>query len=217
MSLAALLLLFLSLSGVVLWWPRKMLTVNWRGQIKQFNFELHQAVAIYLSLFLMIFAIIAIVIHWENEATRLATRITNSADLPAFPRLQPLTPNAVTLSPDRLLSIAESAAPGADATWILLAGNPVRIAMKYPEDPTPSGRTNIFIDAYSGDIVYQLNSRSGPLGFRMVKLWNREIHTGDIGGLPTRILACVLSLLLPVMAVTGPLIWWNRRQRQMGP
>lgn len=216
-SLAALLLLFLSLSGVVLWWPRKMLTVNWRGQIKQFNFELHQAVGIYLSLFLVIFAITAIVIHWENEATRLATRITNSADLPPFPRLQPLTPNAVTLSPDRLLSIAESAAPGADATWILLAGNPVRIAMKYPEDRTPSGRTNIFIDAYSGDIVYQLNSRSGPLGFRTVKLWNREIHTGDIGGLPTRILACVLSLLLPVMAVTGPLIGWNRRQRQMGP
>lgn len=215
LSLAALLLLFLSLSGVVLWWPRKMMTVSWRGRIKQFNFELHQAVGIYLSLFLMIFAITAVVIHWENEATRLANRITNSPDLPPFPRLQPLTPNAVTLSPDRLLSIAESAAPGADATWILFAGNPVRIAMKYPEDRTPSGRTNIFIDAYSGDIVYQLNSRSGPLGFRMVKVWNREIHTGDIGGLPTRILACVLSLMLPVMAVTGPLIWWNRRQRQV--
>lgn len=216
-SWAALLLLFLSLSGVVLWWPRKMLTVNPRSQIKQFNFELHQALGIYLSLFLMIFAVTAMVIHWENEATRLANRITHSTDPPPFPRMQPLTPNAVTLSPDRLLSIAESAAPGANASWILLAGNPVRIAMKYPEDRTPSGRTNIFVDAYSGDIVYQLNSRSGPLGFRMVKLWNREIHTGDIGGLPTRILACVLSLLLPLMAVTGPLIWWNRRKRQAGP
>jgi uncharacterized iron-regulated membrane protein len=88
--------------------------------------------------------------------------------------------------------------------------------MKYPEDRTPAGRTNIFIDGFTGKVVYALNSRSGPLGFRMVKLWNREIHTGDIGGLPTRILVCVLSLLLPVMAITGPLIWWNRRQRQTG-
>jgi uncharacterized iron-regulated membrane protein len=211
MTLGAVLLLFLSLSGIVLWWPRKLLTVKWRGQARGLNFDLHQALGIYLSLFLMIFAVTAMVIHWENQATRLANRITNSPDLPPFPRMQPLTPNAVTLSTDRLLSIAESAAPGAEATWILLAGNPVRIAMKYPEDRTPSGRTNIFINVYSGDIVCQLNSRSGPLGFRIVKLWNREIHTGDIGGLPTRILACVLSLMLPVMAVTGPLIWWNRR------
>jgi uncharacterized iron-regulated membrane protein len=216
MSWAAVLLLLLSFSGIVLWWPRKVLSVNWRGQAKQLNFELHQALGVCLSLFLMIFAVTAIIIHWENPATRLANRITNSADPPPFPRLQPLNADAATLNPDQLLSIAESTAPGAHATWILLLGNPVRVAMKYPEDRTPAGRTNIFIDGFTGKVVYALNSRSGPLGFRMVKLWNREIHTGDIGGLPTRILVCVLSLLLPVMAITGPLIWWNRRQRQTG-
>jgi len=213
-SLVAVLLLFLSLSGIILWWPRKLSTVSWRSQIKELNFELHQSLGIYVSLFLMIFAITAIVIHWENEATQLANRISGSAALPSPPRPQPLTPNTPTLSPDRLLSIAESAAPGAHATWILLVGNPVRIAMKYPEDRTPSGRTNIFIDAYSGVVLYNQNSRTGPLGYRMVKLWNREIHTGDIGGLPTRILVCALSLTLPVMAITGPFIWWNRRQQK---
>jgi uncharacterized iron-regulated membrane protein len=215
-SLAAVFLLFLSVSGIVLWWPRKLFSVSWPGQPKQLNFELHQVLGIYISLFLMIFSTTAIVIHWENGATRLANRSTNSPELPPFPRPQPFTANATTISPDRLLSIAESTAPGAHATWIMLVGNPVRIAMKYPEDRTPSGRTNIFIDAYSGNVVYRLDSRSGPLGFRMVKLWNREIHTGDIGCLPTRILACLCSLMLPVMAVTGPLIWWNRQRRRVG-
>ena len=215
MSWAAVFLLFLSLSGIVLWWQRKVVAVNWGTPGKQVNFELHQALGIYLSVFLMIFAITAIVIHWENPATRLANRLTNSPDPPEFPQMQPLPPNAVTLSPDRLLSIAESTAPGAHATWMVLAGNPVRIAMKYPEDGTPSGRTNICVDAVTGEVVYQLNSRSGPMGFRMVKLWNREIHTGDIGGLPTRIFVCVVSLTLPVMAVTGPFIWWNRRRQQV--
>jgi uncharacterized iron-regulated membrane protein len=189
--------------------------VNWCLQTKQFNFELHQALGIYLSLFLMIFAITAIVIHRENEATKLANRIANSPDVPAPPQLQPYVSNAPTLSPDRLLSIAESAAPGAHPTWMLLVANPVRIALKYPEDRTPSGRTNVFIDAYSGLVVYKLTSRTGPLGYRMVKLWNREIHTGDIGGLPTRIVACALGLLIPVMSITGPLIWWNRRRRSV--
>jgi uncharacterized iron-regulated membrane protein len=129
-NLAAVVLLFLSLSGIVLWWPRKLLAVNWRSQIKELNFQLHQALGIYVSLVLMIFAITAIVIHWENEATPLVNRISGSGDLPALPRPQPLTPNAPSLSPDRLLAIAESTAPGAHATWILLVGNPVRIAMQ---------------------------------------------------------------------------------------
>ena len=215
-SFAAVLLLFLSLSGVVLWWPRKLLTVNWRGQITQINFEVHQVFGIYLSLFLMIFALTAVVIHWENEATKLASRISNSVVLPALPRPQTVPLNAVTLSPDRILSIAESTVPGAKATWILLASNPARVAMKYPEDRTPSGRTNVFIDAYSGSVVYRLSSRSGPLGYRLVKLWNREIHTGDIGGLATRVLVCIVGLTLPVMAITGPLIWWNRRRPASG-
>jgi uncharacterized iron-regulated membrane protein len=42
---------------------------------------------------------------------------------------------------------------------------------------------------------------------------NRELHTGDIGGWPARIIAAIFSLSLPLLAVTGPLLWWQRRQR----
>lgn len=214
-SWAAVLLLFLSFSGIILWWPRKILAVTWRSPAKKLNFDLHQALGIYSSLFLMVFAITAIVIHWENDATRLANRLTGSVETPRFPESQPLAAGAVALSPDELLAIAERTAPGARATFMQIAENPVRIALKYPEDRTPAGRTNIFIDAMTGKVVYHLNSRSGPLGFRMVKLWNREIHTGDISGLATRIMACVVSLTLPVMAITGPFIWWNRQRQSV--
>jgi uncharacterized iron-regulated membrane protein len=120
------------------------------------------------------------------------------------------------LDPDTMLAIAKRAEPGATPTFISLGDAPVRIAMKVPEDHTPAGRTNLFIDPFTGKVVYRLSSRTGPLGFRIVKLWNREIHTGDIGGLPTRILACLISLALPVMTVTGPLIWWYRRRSSFG-
>ena len=53
-------------------------------------------------------------------------------------------------------------------------------------------------------------SRTAPIGTRVAKLWNREIHTGDLYGLPTRILACVASLCLPLLAITGPLMWLNK-------
>ena len=212
-SVAAVFLLFISISGIVLWWRRKILAPNWRSPLKKLNFDVHQALGIYSSFLLMIFSVTAMVIHWEGKATFMADRLTHSPEAPAFPAAQQPVSGAIPLSPDRLLAIAERSVPGARATMMQFAGSPIRIAMQYPEDRTPVGRTNVFLDPYTGKVVYLLSSRTGPLGFRIVKLWNREIHTGDIGGLPTRILACAISLSLPVLAFTGPLIWWNRRSK----
>jgi uncharacterized iron-regulated membrane protein len=213
-SVAAVLLLFLSISGIVLWWRRKIFAPDWRNPPKKLNFDVHQALGIYSSFFLMVFSVTAMVIHWEGKATFIADRLTHSPEPPPFPPAQRRVPGAIALSPDRLLAIAEGSVPGAQATMMQLADSPIRIAIKYPEDRTPAGRTNVFIDPYTGKVVHLLSSRAGPLGFRIVKLWNREIHTGDIGGLPTRILACLISLSLPLLTLTGPLIWWNRRTKR---
>ena len=213
-SVAAVFLLFLPISGIVLWWRRKILAPIWRNPLKKLNFDVHQALGIYSSFFLMIFSVTAMVIHWEGKATFIANRLTRSPEAPPFPPAQQGVSGAIPLSPDRLLAIAERSVPGARATMMQLAGSPIRIAMKYPEDRTPAGRTNVFVDPYTGKVVYVLSSRTGPLGFRIVKLWNREIHTGDIGGLPTRILACGISLSLPLLALTRPVIWWNRRSKR---
>ena len=209
-SWAAVFLFFLALSGVVLWWPRKILWVNWRNPAKLINWELHQTLGIYLSIFLLIFSLTAMVIHWDDAAMKVVNRATASAEVPDFPESQQAPTGAVPVSPDQLLATAEAAAPGARATAVQFMGNLVRIWMMYPEDRTPSGRTNVFVDQYTGKIVYLVDSRTAPLGYRVVKMWNREIHTGDIGGMPTRILACLMSLLLPISALTGPLIWLLR-------
>jgi uncharacterized iron-regulated membrane protein len=39
---------------------------------------------------------------------------------------------------------------------------------------------------------------------------NRAIHTGDIFGLPSRIILSVSSLMLVVMVITGMVIWWKK-------
>jgi len=213
----AVFLLFLAITGLILWWPRKIFRVDWRASGKRINFDLHNAVGIYTSVFLMIFSLTAIVIHWEEPASKWANRLTQSPGPRPIPDPAPPPPGAAPMDPESLLAIAERAAPGARATFVGIAGDPkepVRIMMKYPEDGTPSGRTNVFLDGYSGKILFAQTSRNAPLGFKITKLWNREIHTGDIFGWPTRILASFLSLLLPVMAVTGPLIWWLRRRRE---
>lgn len=212
-TVAAVLLLVQAITGLVLWWPRKLLTFSWRSPRKKLNLDVHQVLGLYTSAFLIVFASTALVIHWDDEAPRWVNRVTGSANEPRFPQIKPLSPDRRSPDFDAILATAQRAEPDARVTGFLLVGNPVRVAMRHPEDHTPAGRTNVLVDAYTGKIVMIVDSRTASPGFRLVKLWNRELHTGDIGGLPTRILAGAISLSLPVLAVTGPLIWWNRRRR----
>ena len=209
---AAVLLLAMAVTGLVLWWPRKLLAVSWRSPWKKLNLDLHQVLGLYTSVFLLVFALTAMVIHWDDESQRLINRVSGAHGEPRFPKIQPLSPAKPPPDFDAVLATARKAEPDARVTTIILDADPVRIIVKHPEDHTPAGRTIVLVDPYTRSIVMIVDWRTASPGFRLVKLWNREVHTGDIGGLPTRILASVISLSLPVLTVTGPLIWWNRRR-----
>lgn len=210
---AAVLLLVQAVTGFVLWWPRKLFRVSRSSSWKKLNLDMHQVLGLYTSAFLMVFAFTALVIHWDDEAPRWINRLTGSTDEPRFPQFSPLSPDLPAPDFDAIVATAQRAEPNASVTVIPMDSNPVRIVMKHPEDHTPVGRTTVLVDAYTRTIVAIVDSGTASPGYRLVKLWNREVHTGDIGGLPTRILACAMSLSLPVLSVTGPLIWWNRRRK----
>ena len=212
---SAVCLLLLNLTGIILWWRRKIgrFRLNLNGAA--FHFHAHQAVGIYAWAFLMVLSLTGIALHWEGPSGRLADRLTGSPPPTKLLPADPVQQGAVSLEPDQLVSIAEKSAPGAHVTVIQLAANPkapVRVIMKYPEDHTPAGRTQVFLDGYSGKVRQLTDARSAPLGFKLMRLWNRQYHTGDILGWPTQLLALLSSLALLVMAITGPMIWYKRKR-----
>ena len=87
-----------------------------------------------------------------------------------------------------------------------------RILMKFPEDRTPAGRSRVYVDQFSGAVLLVENTRTAPLGTRILNL-KRSAHTGDIFGALTRALYFIVGLGIAVQAITGPLIWWNSRRR----
>ncbi len=210
----ALFLVFLSLSGLVLWWPAKVVKVEWGADAKRLVFDLHNTVGAISFLFLFVFAVTGAVIHWDRPTAVWLARITGATPAPEFPRSAPECKDKASLPADQLLATASAAMPGARATWIQMppGGRPVRAIFKYPEDHTPSGRTQVFLAPCTGRVLAAISSRQMPAAVRYSSMWNREVHTGDIGGWPTRILMCLFSLSLPAMALTGPLIWWTRRR-----
>jgi len=211
----AVFLLALSISGLILWWRAKVIRVNFRTSGPKFQYDLHSAVGIFSSLCLLAFALTGIVLHWEDAAQSWANRVSHVA-APARPRLETPAPGAEPLGPEQLVSIARATVTGSRPTMIDLADSatsPALVILKFPEDHTPAGRTRVFLDPYSGKVLSLTSSRAAPAAVAFVTRWNREMHTGDIGGWPTRIVAMLFSLSLPLLAITGPLLWWQRRQR----
>jgi uncharacterized iron-regulated membrane protein len=211
------LLLFLSISGLILWWRSKIFGVNFQTSGPKFQYDLHSTIGMASLAFLLVFALTGIVVHWEDAARKWAAEVSQVPTRPPEPQLAPPAPGAVPLEPADLLALAQAAVPGARATVLGLADGPSSPAMvifKFPEDHTPVGRTRVLLDPYSGKVLSVINSRSAPAAIAYVTRLNREIHTGDIGEWPTRIVAAIFSLSLPLLAISGPLLWWQRRQRR---
>jgi uncharacterized iron-regulated membrane protein len=207
-------LVVLALSGLVLWWPGKILRLRRGGPARRMALDLHHAIGGLSWLFLLILGLTGTVVYWDRGAMRLAARITGEALPGPFPHAPGKCEGEAALPLGQLVAAAAAAVPDARVTAAMLTpgGAPARVIMKYPEDRTPAGRTNVFVASCSGEILEARRSRTAPAAYRAVAMWNREIHTGDLWGWPTRILAALVSLTLPVSALTGPIIWWTRRR-----
>ena len=121
---------------------------------------------------------------------------------------------AAALSPDAIVTAARAALPGAEVAAVGMApGEPVDVRMKFPEDLTPIGRSRVLLDPYTSNLLSAVSTRSAPLAFKISRMWIREIRTGDVFGWPTRFLVRVMSLILPILTITGTLIWWNRNRK----
>jgi uncharacterized iron-regulated membrane protein len=209
-------LIFLSLSGMILWWPGKILTIVRTGSGRRVLFHLHSALAAYSWIALMCFGVSAMVLHWQDTALTLANRVTGAA--PAADGFGLSVTSCAKDSAagfDALLAAATADQPGAGVTWIEAGEpgtDPVRVVLRHAGDRTPAGRTLVFLDPCTAKVLASVSTQTAPLAYRAVRQWNRELHTGDLFGWPTRILAFLFALTLPVVAVSGPLLWWSRRK-----
>lgn len=209
---ATLLLMLLALSGLILWWPRKLLNIKRGANWRRVNFDLHNISGFYSSLFVFVIALTGVLMSFEDTGFKLIYRVTGEPPKITPPRFTPQK-DAPMLTPDQALSIAVAALPGARPTTVgVYPANSVDF--KFPEDRTPQGRSRVFIDPYTGQVQLVQNARTAHPGAKVHNL-NRPLHTGDIWGWPTRILWFLACVAVVVQIVTGVLMWWKPRRKQI--
>lgn len=108
LGVASLFLLFLSCSGIILWWPRRLFRINWRGGGKRVIFDLHNVLGILSSLFLFCFALTGTAMTWEGPVNNQLNRVFHSGTQAERRRMSPPPDGAVALNPDVIIAAAHA-------------------------------------------------------------------------------------------------------------
>lgn len=203
--------LFMAITGLVLWWPRKIVGVSIRASTRRINFDLHNVFGLYASAVFLFIALTGMMIAFEGFTDPAIARL-NAVPQPLLAKESAPVAGAAPLSVDALAQSARATLPGAFLKGITIppGGKGVVVAMmKYPEDRTPGGRSRVALDQYSGKALTILNTRTAPLGTKILNV-KRSAHTGDIFGWWSRAVYFITCLMLAGQIITGFFIWWKR-------
>ena len=210
-SLAILISLF---SGLYLWWPVKRMRIGGTRWSARFWYDLHSSVGFYTLLPMLVLAGTGTVIGFEEQAAVMIAQLTGSHAIDKHPML--VAPKSEAegseISPDEAIAIARAQVPGAVPYRVQMPGYGgfYVIALQYRQNRVTGKRNFISLDPSSGRIVSAHVSSDLTLGDRFMA-GNAAIHNCTIWGLPSRIVGAVASILLPLQAVSGLLIWLRRK------
>ena len=211
-SWAGVMMVLLALSGLSLWWRSKRLSVAWAARGRRRWLDVHNSTGAISFVFLFLLSVTGVVIGFERLTTPLFYSATGSQPYRSAVSVAP-RPGMRPITPDEAVAAARAAMPGAAPIAVNVPRPPAayRVAMRFPEDLTPGGRTRVFVDPFSGAVVQAESSRTTAAGTRIVNM-NRAIHTGDVLGVPSKIVMSLASLAAVVQVLSG-LVMWSKRPK----
>lgn len=222
-GVATIIFLILSVTGLVLWFPKKLswkqfkprFKIKWSASWKRINYDLHNTLGFYACIFLIIMALTGL--NWSFDWYRAGASQVLGAKV--FDRSQPQ------------FSLNASEAPELPLKNILTVVNQ---SFDYKGDVTlslPSEKADFFTirkqnaKGFSPVVSNRLVvSKQGEVLFKEIfseKPWNAQIaalikpiHTGEIFGSFSKVIyffGCLIATSLPI---TGTLIWLNKLKKK---
>lgn len=201
----------LVLTGIIIWWRDKLWRVRSSASWKRVVFDLHHALGVFAALILMIISLSGLFIHYRSLNALFSS--FNSTPPPEAPAQPKADDGAHDISVDSLNDVALATLPGARIMFFSLppkSTQPFTVAMRFPEDRTPGGRSRVIVDRYRGAVLLVTNTRQAALGNRLGNSI-RSVHTGDLFGKPTEAIWLAAAIILAMQGITGVTMWWNGR------
>lgn len=219
------------LSGLIIWIPksrkafRNRIWFHWKKKpgFKRFNFDMHVVVGFYATIFALIFAITGLVWGFQWFA-RSYYQLAGGEKSLAYSEANPnyiVGQGASTLTDpiDKVFLFMQENYPEAysievhphhDDTSLLMShaqlakGKQWKTDYRYFDPHT--------LDEVSLDNIYG-RIEDADFADKLMRM-NYDIHTGAILGLPGKIFAFLMSLLIASLPITGFFIWLKKKKKK---
>ena len=225
-GVATIIFFFLALSGVVLWFPKKLKWKNMKSGFKiktsanwkRINHDLHNTLGFYACIFLVIMTLTGLFwsFEWYREAGSavLGTKVFNRGGGPSFTSNENITEaDEISLASIYRISSEELNYDGTTTISLPSGENQLYNIRKTKESGWSPVTTDQLVLDRDGSVVNKEIFSEKPLNVQIASLI-KPIHTGEIFGTFSKIiyfLACLIATSLPI---TGTFIWLNKMKKK---
>jgi uncharacterized iron-regulated membrane protein len=219
-GIGAICLIVMCITGLVIWWPglprwREGLTVNVRRGWKRVNWELHGATGFWLLALLLMWAVTGAYFAFP-QPFRNAVNAVAPLTVVRTPESNPAGSAGAQPSPapETFIAAAQFAVPGAQVARIVLPSSGrapfvVVMARGIHGDADTSDEVTLYFDQYTGATLLTRENIRRSTG-DVIMAWIGPLHVGSFGGQGIKWLWALAGLALPLLFVSGAIMWWNR-------
>jgi len=221
---SCLIFVFMLISGIILWWPKKIknlkqrLTVKWSASFKRVNWDFHSIFGFYTFSILLIISLTGLTwsFKWFESGIYLladGTAKKPSAKVENPTKIDPKVDK--TYFYQNMFSKTDSIYKYKGDTQIRIPSDTINSIMVIKlnlEKSIPNISSIAYFDKYTGELLKIKPYESFSRGDKVRRLIY-PIHTGSIFGYPTKILAFLVCLFAVTLPITGFLIWWGRKKK----
>ncbi len=211
----------LLLTGLVLWWPKKWnlagarqgLWLNFSYRWKRINHDLHNVLGFYSLVFGLIIAITGLVFAFPDFKKWYTNSLNKLGKATQTQKSYAPVPQPLNHTLDNALIYTLQTYPQADMMSIRLRDTTEKthdIQVRLNKDRTGVFRW-LYFSQSDGQISQLKTSENQATGDKLATL-NFDLHVGAIGGLPTKVLAFLVSLVCASLPITGFIIWLNKEK-----
>lgn len=226
-GVSVIIFMVIMITGLILWWPKRKtdrkrsFTIKWGGRWRRVNYDLHNVLGFYATSIAIILSITGLAIAFEPVSKGIYNTANIGRDIKyedevTEPKSDSLKRAGLANKPVIDLAFAYARQQTPKAEMFLLHNDPAVSGAigvgAYPKSMRYAGASGYEFDKYNGKLLKTYAYDKKSPGLKLNEM-NYDIHVGQIGGLTTKIIAFLASLICASLPVTGFIIWLGKRKK----
>ncbi len=217
MGITALMTLFLTITGIYLWWPKlsklkQALVIKKNASFIRFNFDLHKTVGFYTAIVIFSVALSGVYFNLPMIFRPVVNYFSPLDGMIAPVKSETFAGNPI--KPEDVLTIAQQQFPGISVQRIFLPATndaTYQISGRQDNEIRHKGSTMLWIDQYSGKVLKVKDPNKFTAGNTFINL-QLPLHNGEILGEIGRVLVVIVGFAPLVLMLTGVIHWLKKKR-----